>query len=189
MPWAGIPSLRNELLGKLESIASKVVSRAVHPLLQYSAGKERLADRLRVPAQRGLALELEVGGEPAQAVHLVANLAGRGIGRAAQSRIERMHPLEQRRKFRVECVSRCGDLLLPLDRYGPRSQQMRQPILAPGEYALEREIMAPQQLANGRLDERCGKSRLDRRLPPQDALVENGRLGEVSDLGRPANHE
>jgi hypothetical protein len=41
--------------------------------------------------------------------------------------------------------------------------------------------------ANGRLDERGGEAREDRRDAAEDALVEDSALGEVSNLGRAAD--
>ena len=47
--------------------------------------------------------------------------------------------------------------------------------------------MTVEEFGDRRFDERCGKPRKNRGEPAQDALIEDGILGEVSDLSRTAD--
>src|SRR5580698_11547755 len=102
MAGAGLRSLGAERLREIEAIAREIVSRAVHALLQNAAGKERSRQRLGVAGERGLALELKVGGEGAQAIHLVLDLVGCGFRRLAESLVLRLQPGDQRVELGVE---------------------------------------------------------------------------------------
>jgi len=53
--------------GQLQAVAGEVVSRAVDALLKNAAGIKGVEEGVGVARERGLALELEVGGERAQA--------------------------------------------------------------------------------------------------------------------------
>jgi hypothetical protein len=98
MPRTDIRSLRGHLFRQPKSVAGKVISRAVQPFLQRAAGIKRLADRLSLARERLLSLQLEVGRQAPQSAHLVAHFAGRRLRRPDQSRIQRSHPLQQRRQ-------------------------------------------------------------------------------------------
>ncbi len=138
--------------------------------------------------QRGFARQLEVRRQPAQAVHLVAHLAGRGLGRPSQSGVQRAHPVHHCRQLRIESRARGCQLPLALHRHRPGGQQLRQGCRRFAEYPFQRQLVPVQQFADGRLNQRCGKPRQRRRHSAQNALVEHSGLGKVSHLSRPADN-
>lgn len=70
------------------SIAGQIGDAADRPLLRMAIGEEVEAKRVHVAADAGFTLQLVVGGQAAEAVHLVAHLRGRNVGRAAETGIE-----------------------------------------------------------------------------------------------------
>jgi len=145
--------------------------------LQCAAGIEGGGDGLGVAAERLLALELEVGGETAQAVHLVAHLAGGGVGGTAEAGVERVHVIEQRGELGVECVAGGGELALAFDGHGARGEELGERVFCLGEDAFEGELVLLEQLGDGGLDESSGEARLGVGLAAED-LVEERRAGK-----------
>jgi len=78
-----------------------------------------------VARERGLALELEVGGERAQAVHLVAYFAGGGVSRLAQAFVLRLQPINENGELGIESVAGGGKFLFCLDGHGAGSEALR----------------------------------------------------------------
>ena len=97
------------------------------------------------------ALQLEVGREGAQAIHLVAHFAGRSLRRLAQSLVLRLHPLNEQVELGIERVARRRQLLLGLNRHGARGEALRQRAGALlGKDLLERELVRLEQFAQSR---------------------------------------
>src|ERR1017187_3512456 len=167
----------------------KVVRRAVETFLQRSVGIERLADGVCVTAERGFFLQLEVGRKRAQAIHLVANLAGRRLCRAVEPLIERSGPIQKGSQLGIQRVSGRSEFLLALDGHGPRGEQLRERRGIFGKPALESELVLAQQLGDGGLNQRSKKARRGRRLPAENTLVKNSGLGEVSNFRRSADEQ
>ena len=112
-----------------------------------------------------LALQLEVGGEGAQAVHLVAHFAGRGVGRLAQALVLRLQPIDERVSSASRALPAAANFCLVstgMDA-GGKPLRKRGGIFL-GEDLLEGQLVAAQQLGNRRLDERGGEARDGRRL-------------------------
>jgi len=126
----------------------------VQPLLKHSAGIKRLANGLGMAPERGIALQLEVGGQGPHTVHLVAHLAGRRLSRSAQPLIQRVHPVQQRRQLGVQRRARRSQLSLAFNGHGAGGQQLRQRGGAFAKDPLQRQTVLPQQLADGRFDQR-----------------------------------
>ena len=80
MAGAEAGGLVTEGFGEREAAASEVISAAVDALLKNAAGIKSIEDGVGVAGERGLALQLEVGGESAQAIHLVAHFASCRLG-------------------------------------------------------------------------------------------------------------
>src|ERR1035438_2558713 len=155
MSSAALHRLRGELLGEIETVARKIIGRPMQPLLQHTAGIECPTDGLGVALDRLFLLQLEVGCQPSQPVHLIAHLVGRSFSRAAKSRVESAHPFEQRSKFGIESNPHRSNLALPFDGHGPRGEQLRQRIGSLVKNAIECEPVFAQQRANLRFDQ-CG---------------------------------
>ena len=176
--------LLRESFGELQTVAGEVVRGAVDALLQHAAGIEGVEDGVGVARERALALELEVGGEGAQAVHLVAHFSGRGIGRLAKSLVLRLQPFDECVEFGVEGVAGGGEFLFGFDGHGAGGEALRERCgILFGEDLFEGEIVFAKQLGDGRLDERGGEARDGRRLAAENALEENRGLREVGDFG------
>src|SRR5580698_2660892 len=75
MAGAKAGGLLTEGFGQLEAVAREVVRTAVNALLKNAAGVQGIKDGVGVAGERGLALQLEVGGEGAQAIHLVTHFS------------------------------------------------------------------------------------------------------------------
>ena len=157
--------------------------------MQRSIWIERLADGVCVATERGFLLQLKVGGERAQAIHLVANLAGRCLCRAVEPLIERSRPFQKGSQLGIKCVSGRSEFLLALDGHGPRGEQLRERRGILGKHALESELVLAQQLGDGGLNQRSKKARRGRRLPAENTFVKHGGLGEVSNLRRSADEQ
>ena len=99
MPGTCIGRPVHKFLGQLVPMARKVVRGPMDTLLQGATGIESLADGLGMTSQRRFALQLEVGCQPSETIHLVPHLAGRSLGRSPQSCIHAAHPLQQRSQF------------------------------------------------------------------------------------------
>ena len=188
MAGAEAGGLLAEGFGELEAVAREVVRPAMDALLENAAGIERVEDGVGVAREGGLALELEVGGESAQAVHLVAHFSGGGIGGLAEALVLRLQPVDESVELGIECVAGGGKFLFGLDGHGAGGEALgeRCGILF-GEDLLEREIVFAQKLGNGGLDERGGEARDGRRLAAENALEENRGLREVGDFGGAAD--
>jgi len=118
--------LSGQLFGQLEAMAGKVPGRAVDALLEDAAGVEGVGDGVGVAGEGGLALQLKVGGQGAQAAHLVADLAGCGVGGLAETGVLGLHPVEQEDELGVESRARGLQLALAFDGHGAGGQQLRQ---------------------------------------------------------------
>ena len=133
-----------------------------------------------------LALELEVGGQGAQAIHLVAHFSGRSIGRLAESFVLRLQPLDESVEFGVEGVAGGGEFLFGFDGHGARGEALRERgCVLFGEDLFEGELVLAEQFGDGRLDERGGEARDGRRLAAENALEENRGLREVGNFRGP----
>ena len=91
--------------------------------------------------ERGLFLQLEVGGEGAQAVHLVADFALGGFGRLAQALVLRLHPFDEGGELGVEGIAGGCELLLGLDGHGARGEALGEGFRSLGEDLFESEFV------------------------------------------------
>ena len=189
MAGTGIGCEFGECLGELESVACEVVGGAVDTLLEHSAGIQGSFDGVGVAAERAFALHFEVGREAAQAVHLVAHFAGSCFGGATQAGVHGAHVIEEGLKFRVERISGGSELLLAFDGHGAGCEELGEGVGGLAEDAIDAEVVFVEELCDGGFDERGGKTRFGGGGSAEDALVEDGGLGEVGDLGGAANDE
>ncbi len=183
MPRAGLRGLLCEAFREVETVAGKVVCRAMHTLLEDAIGMQRADDRLSVPSKRFFALQLVVRSQTTQAVHLVAHLAGRDVGRAAQSRIKGAHPLEERHDICIEGVAGRSEFALAFNGHGSRGEQLRQRIGVLGKDAIEHELVLAQQLGDRGFNQCGGEARFRWCCAAQYSLEEDGGLREIGNLG------
>src|SRR6516165_9019932 len=98
-----------------------------------------------------------------------------------------MHPVEELGEFSIERVSRFGKFALAFNRHGARSQKLSERVRRVCEYSPERDLVLSQKLADGRLDQSGGKTRLCGCGSAKDLVVQHGRLREIRHFRRTAD--
>src|SRR5579871_4649592 len=138
---AGLHGLLRQPFCELEAIAGEVVRGSVDALLQDATRVQGANEGFGVATKSFFALQLEVGGETAQAVHLVAHFAGSSFGGATEALVKSVHPFEQRGEIGVEGVACGGEFALAFDGHGACGEQLCQGVGIFGEDTVERELV------------------------------------------------
>jgi hypothetical protein len=148
-----------------------------------AVGEEVEAEGIDVAADAGVALELDVGGEAAEAVHLIPHLRGGDLGGAGERGVEGFGPGEEGVELVVKRVAGGGEAALAFDGKRARAEAVGQLVGVGREDVLEGELVLVEDLRDGRFDERCGEAREDGGGAAEDGLVEDLVLRVVGDLG------
>ncbi len=148
-----------------------------------AVGEEVEAEGIDVAADAGVALELVIGGEAAEAVHLIAHLGGRDLGGAGERGVKGFGPGEEGVELVVEGVAGGGEAALAFDGERAGAEAVGQLIGMGGEDVFEGELVLVEDLRDRRLDERGGEAREDGGGAAEDGLVEDLVLRVVGDLG------
>ena len=133
-------------------------------------------------ADARVALELEVGGEAAEAVHLVAHFGGRGARGTAEVGRERVGPGEEGVELVVESVAGRGEAAFAFDGEGTGAEALGELVGMGGEDVFKGELVLIEEFGDGGLDEGGGEPWQDGGGAAEDSLVEDLVLGVVGDF-------
>jgi hypothetical protein len=148
--------------GEGVTVAGEELDAAKEAFLEMRVGIEGEHDGVGVFAEGGLLLELEVGGQAAEAVHLVAHLVSRGLGGARKVCTHGGHVGGERGEFGVHGVAGGGELAFGFDGHGAGTEAEGEGFWGFGFEDLgQADFVLGHDGGDGRVDEGGGEARKD----------------------------